>query len=99
MLILDLWGISFHAVVVFALGKNLLFKFALGHCDVGPNKEHRKEISKRKRQSITISPYRFKDLPTALQVFKETRSLVSIAVIVHMDIAVIRYKTQFCFHS
>ena len=34
MLILDLWGISFHAVVVFALGKNLLFKFALGHCGV-----------------------------------------------------------------
>ena len=32
MLILDLWGISFHAVVFFALGKNLLFKFALGHC-------------------------------------------------------------------
>ena len=24
--------ISFHTVVVFALGKNLLFKFALGHC-------------------------------------------------------------------
>ena len=34
MLILDLWGISFHAVVVFALGKNLLFKSALGHCDL-----------------------------------------------------------------
>ena len=33
MLILDLWGISFHAVIVFALGKNLLFKFALGRCD------------------------------------------------------------------
>ena len=33
MLILDLWGISFHAVVVFALGKNLLFKSALGHCE------------------------------------------------------------------
>ena len=32
MLILDLWGISFHAVVVFALGKNFLFKSALGHC-------------------------------------------------------------------
>ena len=32
LLILDLWGISFHVVVVFALGKNLLFKFALGHC-------------------------------------------------------------------
>ena len=36
MLILDLWGISFHAVVVFALGKNLLFKSALGHCDLYP---------------------------------------------------------------
>ena len=32
LLILDLLGISFHAVVVFALGKNLLFKFLLGHC-------------------------------------------------------------------
>ena len=35
MLILDLWGISFHTVVVFALGKNFLFKFALGHCGMG----------------------------------------------------------------
>ena len=34
LLILDLWGISFHAVVVFPLGKNLLFKFALGHCEI-----------------------------------------------------------------
>ena len=25
-------GISFHAVVVFGLGKNLLFKSVLGHC-------------------------------------------------------------------
>ena len=32
MLILDLWGISFHTVVVFGLGKNLLFKYVLGHC-------------------------------------------------------------------
>ena len=29
LLILDLWGISFHAVVVFGLGKNLLSKFVL----------------------------------------------------------------------
>ena len=29
MLISDLWGISFHAVVVFGLGKNLLFKYIL----------------------------------------------------------------------
>ena len=31
LLILDLWCISFHAVVVFGLGKNLLFKSILGH--------------------------------------------------------------------
>ena len=30
MLILDLWGISFHAMVVFDLGKNLLFESVLG---------------------------------------------------------------------
>ena len=33
MLILGLWGMSFHAVVVFSLGKDLLFKSVLGHCD------------------------------------------------------------------
>ena len=33
LLILDLWGISFHAVVVFGLGKNLLLKSILGRCD------------------------------------------------------------------
>ena len=33
LLILDLWGISIHALVVFGLGKNLLFKCVLGHCD------------------------------------------------------------------
>ena len=32
LLILDLWGISFHAVIVFGLGKNLLSKSVLGHC-------------------------------------------------------------------
>ena len=32
MLILDLWGISFHPVVVFDLGKKLLFKSVLGNC-------------------------------------------------------------------
>ena len=34
LLILDLWGISFHGVIVFGLGKNLLFKSVLGHCVV-----------------------------------------------------------------
>ena len=34
---LDLWGISFHAVIVFGLGKNLLFKYVLGHCVKGTN--------------------------------------------------------------
>ena len=32
MLILDLWCICFHTVVVFGLGKELLFKSVLGHC-------------------------------------------------------------------
>ena len=39
MLILDLWGISFHAVVVFGLGKNLLFKSILGRCGEFDTKE------------------------------------------------------------
>ena len=34
LLILELWGISFHAMVVFGIGKNCLFKSILGHCDV-----------------------------------------------------------------
>ena len=34
LLILDLWGINFQAVVVFGLGKNLLFKSVLGHCEL-----------------------------------------------------------------
>ena len=38
MLILDLWGISFHTVVVFGLGKNLLFKSALRHCGMAEKK-------------------------------------------------------------
>ena len=32
--ILDLWGKSFHAEVVFSLGKNLLFKAILGRCEI-----------------------------------------------------------------
>jgi len=28
----DLWGISFHAVVVFGMDKDLLFKSVLGRC-------------------------------------------------------------------
>ena len=32
LLILDLWGISFHAAVVFGLGKDLLYKSVLGRC-------------------------------------------------------------------
>ena len=33
LLTLDLWGISVHAAVVFVLGKDFLFKYALGHCE------------------------------------------------------------------
>ena len=31
--ILDLWGISFHGVVVYGLGKDLLFEYVLGRCE------------------------------------------------------------------
>ena len=34
MLILDLWGVRFHAMAVVGPGKNLLFKPVLGHCTV-----------------------------------------------------------------
>ena len=33
LLILDLWGISFHAVGLFGLGKKLLLKSILGRCE------------------------------------------------------------------
>ena len=32
LLMLDLWGISFHAVIVIGLGENFLFESVLGHC-------------------------------------------------------------------
>ena len=32
LLTLDLWGIRFHAVIVFGVGKKLLFKSVLGQC-------------------------------------------------------------------
>ena len=32
MLILDLWGISFHPAVVVGLGNELLFNSSVGHC-------------------------------------------------------------------
>ena len=44
MLILDLWGISFHAVVVFGLGKNLLFKSILGLCARGAQRGRRRRF-------------------------------------------------------
>ena len=37
LLILDLLGIGFHAVVVFGMGKDLWFKSVLGHCVVITN--------------------------------------------------------------
>ena len=35
MLILDLWGISFHPVIVVGLGNDLLFNFIVGRCVYG----------------------------------------------------------------
>ena len=34
LLVLNLWGVTFHAAVVFGLGKDFLFKSTLGHCAV-----------------------------------------------------------------
>ena len=42
LLILDLWGMSFHALVVFGSGKNLLFKSILAHCDTSINFQFQK---------------------------------------------------------
>jgi len=36
LLILDLWGIGFHAVIVFGLCESVLFKYDLEHCAQGP---------------------------------------------------------------
>ena len=33
MVILDLWGISFHPAVVVGLGNDLIFNSILAHCD------------------------------------------------------------------
>ena len=41
MLILDILGIGFQAVVVFGLDKDLLFKSVLGHCGFSSRKKQR----------------------------------------------------------
>ena len=53
MLILDLWGISFHAGVVFGLGKNLLSKSTLGRCVLAAEQAY---SSTRQRQFKDIGP-------------------------------------------
>ena len=53
LLILELWGISFHAVVVFGLGKNLLFKFILGRC-VHPKSHLNLEMNAKNKFGISI---------------------------------------------
>ena len=34
LMVLDPWGVRFHAEVVFGLGKDFLLKSTLGHCDM-----------------------------------------------------------------
>ena len=50
MLILYLWGISFHAAIVFGLGKNQLFKSVLGHCVLGEQKIKEKKEERIERK-------------------------------------------------
>ena len=56
LLILDIWGISFHPVVVFGQGKNLLFKSILGRCGRGVKIHHlhKKMVFKTFYTSISI---------------------------------------------
>ena len=49
MLILELWGVSFHAAVVLGLGKDFLFKSALGHC------ERSLARTKKKKNEVTVT--------------------------------------------
>ena len=58
LLILDLWGISFHAVIVLGLGKDLLFKSVLGRCVVLENNNATKYQYMKKvasKQSFSLS--------------------------------------------
>ena len=52
MLILDICGISFHAVIVFGLGKNLLFKSVLGHCGVIVKSNHISPTLRMKKSQL-----------------------------------------------
>jgi hypothetical protein len=42
MVILDLWGISFHPAVVVGLGNDLLFNSILAHCEKVQAKKFKK---------------------------------------------------------
>ena len=53
MLILDLWGISFHPVVVVGLGNDLLFNFIVGHC--GPARKELNVPNLKTSQSLTFN--------------------------------------------
>ena len=56
LLILDLLGISFHAVIVFGLGKNLLFNYVLGHCGHAADYMNRVQLNKI-IMYMTVTPF------------------------------------------
>ena len=57
LLILDLWGISFLAAVVYGLGKDFLFKSALGHCECVPLRWEKWTISPQKLHQDVFTIY------------------------------------------
>ena len=57
MLILDLWGISFHPAVVVGLGNDLLFNSSVGHC--GSSNCHRNNLIYVHRKSKDSQPSDF----------------------------------------
>ena len=50
-------GISFHSVIVFGLGKNLLFKSVLGHCESPVSPEGVGKRAKFVSQRESSAPY------------------------------------------
>ena len=61
LLILDIQGISFHAVVVFGLGKNLLFKSILGRCEPTVFLKNEKTHCQMKQEISKHHKIRFRD--------------------------------------
>ena len=87
LLILDLWSISFHALIVFGLGKNILFKSVLGHCEL------RFHSSKSKKETALGGSRR------ALLIFMNTKTLASVFDVKKREAVCALCSALLCFLS